>query len=195
MLLVSGQPLSDVHFKEPRLTRHPSSTGALNTFWDRRTRRLARARETSLFHSTELQIIYSGRLGHIPPELFEHILEHMDMVVVAAGVGSPPTQGSMTKQELGVCALVCRYWAHLCRRKIFRQVAIHNAKDIRDLLVFVNYWPTNRFAEYIRQLDITWLMTTQHTSPWLHLLPLLVPKLPNCEPYYVTIQDTSIRRS
>lgn len=104
--------------------------------------------------------------ARMPEELFKCVLGHM---------GSQWYEGAYNKQELGQCALVSTYWASRCQEKIFREITLRSAKDVRDLLVMLDRPGTN-IAQYIQEIQLP--REREEIPPYSHLVPLFYRKLP-----------------
>ena len=107
----------------------------------------------------------------IPEELFERILLH---VVRNDKLGSLDVEARRT---LSACGLVCRYFADVCRPKLFLAITLQSFDDTQQLCQFLDNPPTSvlPIADHIRWIgaEPEW-----KDRPWLHLVHLhIIPKL------------------
>lgn len=107
----------------------------------------------------------------IPEELFERILGYMGVRWRDQGVVE------YSKVQLAQCALVSKYWACRCQAKIFREIRLDSARDVRDLSAMLDR-PDTKIARYIQEVQIADLGMGMGGAPWWHLVPLLYRKLP-----------------
>lgn len=105
--------------------------------------------------------------ARMPEELFERVLGYMEVKERRKGARA------YIKKELGRCALVSTYWAPRCQEKIFREIELRSAEDVRDLLAMLDR-PGTTIAQYIHEFTIL----HEDSPPWVHLVPLLYRKLP-----------------
>ena len=111
--------------------------------------------------------------GDIPAELFGIILTFLRSPVLT--LSRKGRRGvAAEKSELGAISLVSRYWAKMCRPRIFTNITLRCADDIYTLLSFIRS-PLSCIAEYIVIVTIPPLPSSG--IPWIHLLPLLWPNL------------------
>lgn len=89
--------------------------------------------------------------AEVPPELFERILSLYTTPLYRPpdGVGFVIAE----KREMGNCALVCRYWASYCQRRMFRELELRSSEDVHQLLAFLNS-PHSRVGDYICHVTV-----------------------------------------
>lgn len=114
-------------------------------------------------------VVAFATASDLPEELFERILDfiefrdiyHEDIV-------------QMSKKDIGSCALVCRYWAHRCRPRIFKELTLRCRKDVQELCKLLDE-PNTKILTYISDI----ILHHQGTGePWVHLVPILLrPRL------------------
>lgn len=103
----------------------------------------------------------------LPPELVDKILRACVVWDVVSAVEADEAQ---LITRLGAFSLVCKYWAKLCRPRIFCHLKIRGREDFVRLLKILDTPPLvyPPVAECIREFDVT------HTGtwgvPWLHQL-------------------------
>lgn len=115
--------------------------------------------------------------ARIPEELIERILGY----VCTDDLEGESRDDRWRKKGLGRCALVNRFWATRCQALIFRSIKLQSAQDVRQLLKFIKR-PDDKVAQYIQEIQLPgpYNWGQHNVTPWLHLLPLLYPKLPFC---------------
>ena len=81
----------------------------------------------------------------------------------------------MTKRDLGMCALVCTFWADKVQPQIFNTIVLRCADDVRTLVSFFESG-YSRVSEFINHITLE--QTVRATEePWIHLTSvLLTPK-------------------
>lgn len=110
----------------------------------------------------------------IPIELYDLLLYFLQPP--AAGNISQGSQEQRNKviakkRELGQLGLVCRPWAHMCQKKMFRTVTLQSHKDFRELLALASH-PWSRISQYTERLQ---LVANNNSTPWIHDVCLKVP--------------------
>lgn len=126
----------------------------------------------------------SNLAAEIPEELFEHILwyaRHRDEI--------RPLERH-EKIDLSVYASVCKYWARLARRDLFRNITLRSLDDVRrfyEILVtptLSDLEPVSTLVLVVRSSPVS------GDAPWLHLLfMLVVPELR--EPPFLSVEGLS----
>ncbi|GJE99039.1 hypothetical protein PsYK624_152770 [Phanerochaete sordida] len=106
-----------------------------------------------------------SRAAELPEDLFDHILWH-----ACFRSWKQKILTSVGKQCFLTCAAVCRYWARLARREVFRFVALRSADDLRRFRVLLDA-PALRGLEPVALLveDLIAIVSSAG-APWLHLV-------------------------
>lgn len=109
----------------------------------------------------------ASKAAEIPEELFEDILEY------ACG-GSISKPDREAKGHISTFAMVCRYWARMCRRELFRDITLRTPDDanrFREILSTPALPGLEAVSELVWNLHAA---PDNRDEPWLHLLFLLV---------------------
>lgn len=104
--------------------------------------------------------------AHIPPELFENILEVLTLPDEIQSWSAHFVKAE--KNELGRCALVCKYWAKHCQARIFRQITLRSLEDRNSLISFLES-PVSHISHYLSEVVAP--VEIRPPAPWVHLLP------------------------
>ena len=91
--------------------------------------------------------------AELPEELFERILAQFTSPPNSVEYSDDSRLLGFTKRQLGNCALVCRFWAQYCQRRIFYHVSIRSREDIIHLLALLRN-TNSRVAQYVNKLYI-----------------------------------------
>lgn len=115
----------------------------------------------------------------IPEELFEHILWRLKTPSWTRGQGYPPSRDS-TVLTLTSLSLVCKYFARICRKKLYQNVSFRNQGQVARLLDLVDGGcaplgkPFTAFTEYIH------IDSGEGEIPWAHRIStVLIPRIKN----------------
>ncbi|KAI0088173.1 hypothetical protein BDY19DRAFT_994099 [Irpex rosettiformis] len=92
---------------------------------------------------------------YLPPELITYVVDWV-------------TRSDLTKHELGLCSLTCRYWARRCRPLVFQKLKLESPDDARTLLEYVHR-PGSDIAVWMKSLI---LVQKEPSYPWTHLIYL-----------------------
>lgn len=88
----------------------------------------------------------------VPPELFQHILDQLDM------------------RGRARCGCVCRYWATQCQRALFHGVDVRSREDVRALVGFMDA-PTSRVSRFVFVVRASAPSSSSAAGdPWVHHL-------------------------
>ena len=108
----------------------------------------------------------------IPPELFEHLLWHIELQndpLIPRRSAELATAVAVSKRTLGTCALVCRYFARMCRPRLFHGILLKHHTDLLGCVTLLDASrPTlTSISVYIRKVMVE---PSANNRPWLHLL-------------------------
>ena len=109
--------------------------------------------------------------AEIPEELIEIIVKDLHISTV-----NSRGEESLNMRAVGRYSLVCRYWANIFQRVLFRVVGLTSEKDVMQLLQYLRQ-PRSRIQEYIFGFHVPPQAITGR--PWIHLLLYLYPCLPS----------------
>lgn len=108
----------------------------------------------------------------IPIELHDLILDFFTLEDWEGQLGRNHVM--ISKHDLSCCALVCRTWAAICQKKIFKNITLRSSEDVYELLSLASHLSSQAF----RHTDHLRLATTVSLKPWIHLVSLkLLPTL------------------
>lgn len=107
----------------------------------------------------------------IPPELYDLILDFFE-VDKGRTKQQQRNRVHVNKRELGSCALVCRGWAGMCQKKIFRAIILRSGKDLAALLALISS-SGSTVAANLEYLD---LVQSSSCTPWIHSVARCVQK-------------------
>lgn len=123
----------------------------------------------------------------LPPELFERIISFLAGERLEHQFDMPL---EVSKGQLGVCSLTCRFWAVQCRRRMFRRLTLRSHEDFTTLQAFVEAskeynWSIARFLGEVE------LECRISDHPWIHHLYTSKSLLPRLSPYgvYITLHN------
>lgn len=108
----------------------------------------------------------------IPPELFQYLLDYIlvegDPLLSRRDRGSAEAVAE-SKRVLGTFALVSRYFARICRPRLFQGILLKNIDDLRGCLALIKQSPPSlpSIATYIRKIKVE---VRSGEKPWLHLI-------------------------
>ena len=91
------------------------------------------------------------------------------------------------KHHLGLCSLVCRYWAKHCRHRIFETITLRSQEDAMQLLEFTKVTTAGMSVRtYTSNLN---LRVTLPSPPWVHLVINAIPYsvFPKIRGYTLTV--------
>lgn len=76
----------------------------------------------------------------------------------------------MNKQHLGICSLVCRFWAQWCRPHIFYSITLRSAEDFEQLVQLMD--TPSKVLPSIRQCLVKLIVIRRGAcdAPYLHLI-------------------------
>lgn len=113
-----------------------------------------------------LQSAPAASAADIPQELFNSILAAY-VLTERERARSWDSSFITDKRQLGACGLVCRHWAAICQKKIYRNIIIRSRQDVCQLVDFVKS-PISRVRGYISATTIP--AQKLGGSPWIHIL-------------------------
>ena len=96
----------------------------------------------------------------------------------------------VTKHELATFALVCRSWAKLCQKKIFKSVVLRSREDLFELLSLAGRHGSC-IDRYIRRLV---LEPRADSPPWIHLVCSYAGANPERLPYLQVASSTRLTK-
>ncbi|GJE99027.1 hypothetical protein PsYK624_152650 [Phanerochaete sordida] len=129
----------------------------------------------------------TSKAAEVPEELFKQILWHAYECGREAAFLSP-----QTKRPLSACSTVCRYWARMARRQLFRHMVLASLDDVKRLCAILDA-PVLPGLEHVKELlEHLCAKTSNNGPPWHHLVFLTVlPKLQKGMHLQVTIRGSS----
>lgn len=131
----------------------------------------SRFRRLTLFTKAHAISMHASGVD-IPPELFEHLLWHVQLEsdpLVPRGSAETATAVAVSKRTLGTFALVCRYFASLCRPRLFNGILLKSYNDLRECMALIDAsgLTLTSISVYIRTVMVE---PNADSRPWLHLL-------------------------
>lgn len=122
------------------------------------------------FTSTPVQ---HSKAAHLPEELFESIIRY------ACARRWPNMLHHGERAAVSVLGQVCRYWARLARRGLFRNIALRTLGDVNSFYNMLSS-PTPRGLDALSDVVLSVsLQPRREDAPWLHLFFLRVRPLLN----------------
>lgn len=115
------------------------------------------------------------RATSLPEELFEHILWHL-----VGGHVFKSLSNAEARHPIATCGCVCRYWASICRPRLFQSLLLRARQDLEDYSHMLDL-PSIRDLMPLPYLTVRLIAKPDgHEEPWLHLFPSSVlGKLPH----------------
>ena len=110
--------------------------------------------------------------ANVPEELFEHIVWYVEIHNVY-GLSRRSVEFAQalvaSKRTLGSCALVSRYFAKLCRPRLFHSIILRSLADLRSFIALLDAAgpPLRSPRTFVHNLR---LQPTANDHPWLHLV-------------------------
>lgn len=130
----------------------------------------------------------------LPAELIRRVADDIVNSSVVGLVAVGETHNLWPVREvLSQCSLTCRYWCRIFRSFIFFEISLHSYEEVVELtsLADSSKSEVGTFVEVLR------IDQRDQTTPWLHHIPALTDKLPNCKRVTLRIDDplfgTSVR--
>lgn len=115
----------------------------------------------------------------IPEELFEHILWRLQTPPWTMGQGYPPSRDS-TVLTLTSLSLVCKYFARICRQKLYRNVSFRNQRQVARLLDLVDGGCAPLGRPFIAFTEYVHIDAGEGEIPWAHrIATALLPRIKN----------------
>lgn len=101
----------------------------------------------------------------LPQELFAPILESL-----------PPTEeyypfSATAKAPFSLCGRVCRYWARICRPKLFETIKLRSAEDMLQFATMLKAPPLDQLDPIASLVFCIDAFSDGKAAPWLHQGP------------------------
>lgn len=109
----------------------------------------------------------------IPEELFESILRHMDAPQWAKKDGLPPSRSSAV-HSLASLNRVCKYFARICRPRLYGVVLLQNRRQLRALVNLLDNGCAPLGEHLLAFTHYLVVQSEEDDTPWVHHISLVL---------------------
>lgn len=104
----------------------------------------------------------------LPAELIVRVLEFLSgawPTTEWGNVYTPSSLVALNKHEIGCCALMCRYWSTVVRRRLFKELCLRTGDDADNQISFVTF-PHAPDVSTVQHILILTLVQKIADPPW-----------------------------
>ena len=110
----------------------------------------------------------------IPQELFEHILWYIEIHKNSYGVSKRSHEFAQvlaaSKRTIGSCALVSRYWAKVCRPRLFNNILLQTFEDLWGCIAVIDGSRSTELPAVSMYVHSIRCQPKPGGRPWIHLV-------------------------